>query len=127
MRQAMIFVCLALLVLFGSTSVASGRGPANNPLSLELVGACADGSSYDAFSPAAGHAVIDTLTTSVQVTVQLSVSDPNNELGGSFSVTGPSFAALNAAGLLTTCTGTVVGTTAVTFIASVIKTPTPRA
>ncbi len=120
-------LCLALLVLLGGTGVASARGPDNNPLSLHLVGACADGSSYDAFSPAAGHAVIDTLTTSVQVTVQLSVSDPNNELGGSFSVTGPSFAALNAAELLTTCTGTVVGTTAVTFIASVIKTPTPRA
>lgn len=118
-------LCLASLVLFGGTSVANARGPDKSPLSLHLVGACADGSSYDAFSPAAGHAVIDTLTTSVQVTVQLSVSDPNNELGGSFSVTGPSFAALDAAGLLTACTGSVVGTTAVTFTAAVLKTPSP--
>ncbi|TML07095.1 MAG: hypothetical protein E6G38_09340 [Actinobacteria bacterium] len=100
--------------------------PVNNPLSLELVGTCSDGSAYDAFSPAGGHAVIDTLSHSVQVTEQLSVSDPLNEIGGSFSVTGTNYAALSAAGLLTHCIGTVVGTQSVTFTAEVLKTPTPK-
>ena len=120
---------IAALVL-GASALAVGavRAPAapiNNPLSLELVGTCSDGSSYDAFSPARGRAVIDTLTQSVQVTEQLSVSDPNNEIGGSFSVTGSNYAPLSAAGLLTHCIGTVVGTTSVTFTAEVLKTPTP--
>jgi hypothetical protein len=59
------------------------------------------------------------------VTTKLTVSDPLNEVGGSFSVTGPEYQALNARGLLTTCTGTVVGTSGVTFVASVLKTPQP--
>jgi hypothetical protein len=93
-----------------ATAVEAAAAPVNNPLSLELVGTCSDGSAYDAFSPARGHAVIDTLSDSVQVTEQLSVSDPLNEIRGSFSVTGPNFAPLSAQGLLTECVGTVVGT-----------------
>ena len=88
-----------------------------------MVGTCSDGSSYDAFSPARGHAVIDTLGSGTQVTVALSVNDPGNELGGSFTFAGPNYPALLAAGRLTTCTGTVVGTTAVTFVAAVVKAP----
>jgi hypothetical protein len=75
------------------------------------------------FRRRAGHAVIDTLSHSVQVTEQLSVSDPLDEIGGSFSVTGPSFASLGAKGLLTECVGAVVGTQSVTFTAEVLKTP----
>lgn len=126
-RQLRRFV--AALTLAASAlavgAVSAPAAPVNNPLSLELVGTCSDGSSYDAFSPARGHSVIDTLTHGVQVTEQLSVSDPNNEIGGSFSVTGPEYAPLSAAGLLTHCIGTVVGTTNVTFTAEVLKTPTP--
>jgi hypothetical protein len=61
----------------------------------------------------------------VQVTEQLSVSDPLNEIGGSFSVSGPNFATLSAEGLLTECVGAVVGTQSATFTAEVLKTPTP--
>ena len=121
--RLLVFASVVLALLAGAGS-ATGA-PANNPLSLELVGTCSDGSSYDAFTPAAGHAVIDTLSTSVQVTEQLAVSDPLNEIGGSFSVTGPEYQALNARGLLTICTGTIVGTSDVTFVASVLKTPHP--
>jgi hypothetical protein len=120
-------VFVLALALFGF-AVAAGQAtaaPVNNPLSLELVGTCSDGSAYEAFSPARGHAVIDTLSHSVQVTEQLFVSDPLNEVGGSFSVTGHSYASLSAKGLLTECVGVVVGTQSVTFTAEVLKTPTP--
>jgi hypothetical protein len=117
---------LALATLgLAASAVGAAAAPVNNPLSLELVGTCSDGSAYDAFSPARGHAVIDTLSHSVQVTEQLSVSDPLNEIGGSFSASGPNFAPLSAEGLLTECVGTVVGTQSVTFTAEVLKTPTP--
>jgi hypothetical protein len=54
---------LALAVALGLLVVTSNAvcAPTNNPLSLELVGTCSDGTSYDAFTPAGGHAVIDTL------------------------------------------------------------------
>jgi len=118
----MLVLALATLAL-GATAAEASAAPVKNPLSLELVGTCSDGSHYDAFSPARGHAVIDTLSHSVQVTEQLSVSDPLNEIGGSFSVTGPSYAPLGAKGLLTECVGAVVGTQSVTFTAEVLKTP----
>jgi hypothetical protein len=123
----MRLIFVLVLVAFGLAASALGAAaaPVNNPLSIELVGTCSDGSAYDAFSPARGHAVIDTLSESVQVTEQLSVSDPLNEIGGSFSATGPSYAPLSAEGLLTECVGTVVGTQSVTFTAEVLKTPTP--
>ena len=120
--RLMLVLALATLVL-GATAAEASAAPVKNPLSLELVGTCSDGSAYDAFSPARGHAVIDTLSHSVQVTEQLSVSDPLNEIGGSFSVTGPSYAPLGAKGLLTECVGAVVGTQSVTFTAEVLKTP----
>jgi hypothetical protein len=109
----------------GATAVQAAAAPVKNPLSIELVGTCSDGSAYDAFSPARGHAVIDTLSHSVQVTEALSVTDPLNEIGGSFSGAGPNYGPLSAQGLLTECVGTVVGTQAVTFTAEVLKTPTP--
>jgi len=76
------------LATFGlaASAVEAAAAPINNPLSIELVGTCSDGSSYDAFSPARGHAVIDTLSHTVQVTEQLSVNDPLKEIGGSLSV-----------------------------------------
>ena len=127
-RQVKPFVAALALATAGLAvgAVRAPAAPVNNPLSLELVGTCSDGSAYDAFSPAGGHAVIDTLSQSVHVTEQLSVSDPLNESGGSFSVTGTNYAALSAAGLLTHCIGTVVGTQSVTFTAEVLKTPTPK-
>lgn len=123
----MRLVLVLALTAFGlaATAVQAAAAPVNNPLSIELVGTCSDGSAYDAFSPARGHAVIDTLSHSVQVTVALSVSDPLNEIGGSFSGTGPNYGPLSGHGLLTECVGTVVGTQAVTFTAEVLKTPTP--
>ena len=120
--RLMLVLALATLAL-GATAAEASAAPVKNPLSLELVGTCSDGSAYDAFSPARGHAVIDTLSHSVQVTEQLSVSDPLNEIGGSFSGTGPSYAPLNARGLLTECVGAIVGTHFVTFTAEVLKTP----
>jgi hypothetical protein len=123
MRLAFV---LALAIFgFAVTVAEAAAAPVKNPLSIELVGTCSDGSAYDAFSPARGHAVIDTLSHSAQVTEQLSVSDPLNEIGGSFSGTGPNFAPLSAKGLLTECVGSVVGTQSVTFTAEVLKTPTP--
>jgi hypothetical protein len=123
MRLAFV---LALAIFgFAVTVAEAAAAPVKNPLSIELVGTCSDGSAYEAFSPARGHAVIDTLSHSVQVTEQLSVSDPLNEIGGSFSGTGPNFAPLSAKGLLTECVGSVVGTQSVTFTAEVLKTPTP--
>ena len=123
----MRLVLVLALATFGlaASAVEAAAAPINNPLSLELVGTCSDGSAYDAFSPARGHAVIDTLSHSVQVTEQLSVSDPLNEIGGFFSGSGPNFAPLSAEGLLTECAGSVVGTQSVTFTAEVLKTPTP--
>jgi hypothetical protein len=123
----MRLVLVLALATFGlaAAAVEAAPAPINNPLSVELVGTCSDGSAYDAFSPARGHAVIDTLSHSVQVTEQLAVSDPLNEIGGSFSGTGPNFAPLSAQGLLTECVGAVVGTQRVTFTAEVLKTPTP--
>jgi hypothetical protein len=123
MRLGLVLALAALGLAI--TAVQAAAAPVNNPLSLELVGTSSDGSSYDAFSPARGHAVIDTLSSSVQVTEALSVSDPLNEIGGSFSGAGPNYAPLSAQGLLTECVGTVVGTQAVTFTAEVLKTPTP--
>jgi len=120
--RLMLVLALATLAL-GATAAEAPAAPVKNPLSLELVGTCSDGSAYDAFSPARGHAVIDTLSHGVQVTEQLSVSDPLDEVGGSFSVTGPSYAPLGAKGLLTECVGAVVGTQSVTFTAEVLKTP----
>jgi hypothetical protein len=123
MRLALVLA----LATFGLAVTAgeAAAAPVNNPLSLELVGTCSDGSAYDAFSPARGRAIIDTLSQSVQVTEQISVSDPLNEIGGSFSATSTNFAPLSAQGLLTECVGTVVGTQSVTFTAEVLKTPTP--
>jgi hypothetical protein len=120
--RLMLVLALATLVL-GATAAEASAAPVKNPLSLELVGTCSDGSAYDAFSPARGHAVIDTLSHGLQITEQLSVSDPLDEIGGSFSVTGPSYAPLGAKGLLTECVGAVVGTQSVTFTAEVLKTP----
>ena len=120
--RLMLVHALATFAL-GATAAEASAAPVKNPLSLELVGTCSDGSAYDAFSPARGHAVIDTLSHSVQITEQLSVSDPLDEIGGSFSVTGPSYAPLGAKGLLTECVGAVVGTQSVTFTAEVLKTP----
>ena len=123
----MRLVLVLALATFGlaAAAVEAAAAPINNPLSIELVGTCSDGSAYDAFSPARGHAVIDTLSHSVQVTEQLSVSDPLNEIGGSFSGAGPNFAPLSARGLLTECMGVVGGTQSVTFTAEVLKTPRP--
>ena len=127
-RQPKLLMAALALATAGLSvgAVRVSAAPVNNPLSLELVGTCSDGSAYDAFSPARGRAVIDTLSHSVQVTEQLSVSDPLNEIGGSFSATATNYPALSAAGLLIECVGTVVGTQAVTFTAEVVKTPTPK-
>jgi hypothetical protein len=119
----LVFVLALATFGLGVTAVEAAAAPVKNPLSIELVGTCSDGSAYDAFSPARGHAVIDTLSHSVQVTERLSIDDPLNEIGGSFSGTASSFVPLNAQGMLTECVGAVVGTQHVTFIAEVLKTP----
>jgi hypothetical protein len=72
LKEGVRLVLVLALATFGlaAAAVEAAAAPTNNPLSIELVGTCSDGSAYDAFSPARGHAVIDTLSHSAQVTEQ---------------------------------------------------------
>jgi hypothetical protein len=71
-------------------------------------------------SPASGAAVLDTTSTTVQVTFSLTVTDPLGEIGGSFTVPLSGKIPLRK---LTNCSGTVIGTSAVTYSAQVLVTP----
>ena len=111
-----VFGLLAVLAL-ASSAVAD---PVRNPNSLSLEMNCGGTQSELYVTPAAGHAVMLVNGTQNTVTFALTVNDPLNEIGGSFSVP---LAAGIPTSLLTECTGTVVGTQAVTFTALSLVTP----
>ena len=110
------------LILIASSAVGAAADPVSAPASVPLTAVCSNGQSY-AFlvSPASGSAVLDTASTTVMVTFSLTVSDPLNEFGGSFSVP---LGAKIPARKLTNCSGAVIGTQAVTYTAQVLVTPT---
>jgi hypothetical protein len=109
------------VILVGSSAVGAAADPVANPTSVSITAVCSNGQTY-AFlvSPASGSAVLDTASTTVQVTFSLTVNDPLNEFGGSFSV--PLRAKIPAS-KLTNCSGAVIGTQAVTYTAQVLVTP----
>jgi hypothetical protein len=116
---ASIVVCLTLV-----TAVAANADPIRSSNTLALTEHCSNGRTYTFLvSPASGHAVLDTSGTTVQVTFALAVSDPLNELGGSFVV--PLTAGIPQ-GKLISCTGSVLGTEAVVFTSVVLLTPQRR-
>src|SRR5919198_2392974 len=127
MRQLKSFaaamtVLSALAVLATASSAAAD--PVQNPNSLLLQMNCGGTESQLYVTPAAGHAVMLVNGTQNTITFALTVNDPLNEIGGSFSV--PLTAGIPTS-LLTECTGTVVGTQAVTFTALSLVTPvTPQ-
>jgi hypothetical protein len=123
MRQLKSFaaamaVLSALAVLATASSAAAD--PVQNPNSLLLQMNCGGTESQLYVTPAAGHAVMLVNGTQNTITFALTVNDPLNEIGGSFSV--PLRAGIPTS-LLTECTGTVVGTQAVTFTALSLVTP----
>ncbi len=108
------------IMLLGSVEIAQAD-PVNSSNTLRLTATCSNGGSYTLLvSPASGHAVLDTASTAVQLTFALSVSDPLGEIGGSFSIPLKTGISPNK---LTSCTGTVIGTQAVTYSALVLLTP----
>jgi hypothetical protein len=94
--------------------------PVQNPNSLLLEMSCGGSQSQLYVTPASGHAVMLVNGTQNTITFALDVNDPLGEIGGSFSV--PLTAGIPTR-LLTECTGTVVGTQAVTFTALSLVTP----
>ena len=109
------------VILVASSAVGAAADPVSAPTSVPITAVCSNGQSY-AFlvSPASGSAVLDTASTTVMVTFSLTVNDPLNEFGGSFSV--PLRAKIPAR-KLTNCSGAVIGTQAVTYTAQVLVTP----
>ncbi len=120
LRTSCSAVILAAL-LTGALSGVAAADPVSNPTSIPLTAVCDNGESYTFLvSPASGHAVLDTSSTTVQVTFSLTVNDPLGEIGGSFTVPLSSKIPLRK---LTNCSGTVIGTSAVTYSAQVLITP----
>ena len=112
-----IAVGMALLVTAG----VAKADPVNSPNTLALTAVCSNGHSYTFLvTPSAGRAVLDTGSHAVQITFGLTVNDPLNEIGGSFSFPVSQGIPPNR---LIACTGTVIGTQAVTYTAQVLLTP----
>jgi hypothetical protein len=102
-------------------AVAANADPVNSPNTLALTEQCSNGRTYTfLITPASGRSVLDTNGTTVQVTFSLAVSDPLNELGGSFGL--PLKVGIPQSKLIS-CTGSVIGTQAVTFVSQVLLTP----
>jgi hypothetical protein len=123
MRRLRAFAAAAaVLSAFAVLALASSAAadPVRNPNSLLLEMNCGGAQTELYVTPAAGHAVMLVNGTQNTVTFALTVNDPRNEIGGSFSV--PLTAGIPTS-LLTECTGTVVGTQAVTFTALSLVTP----
>lgn len=119
MKRLLAFVVIGL-TLFG-TVVSAHADPVKNPNTLALAEQCSNGRTYTFLvSPASGRSVLDTNGTTVQMTFGLAVSDPLNELGGSFEV--PLTVGIPRDRLIS-CTGSVIGTQEVTFTALVLLTP----
>jgi hypothetical protein len=102
---------------FAPTAAAD---PVRNPNSLQLQMNCGGSQSDLYVSPAAGHAVMMVNGTRNTITLALTVNDPLGEIGGSYSI--PLTTGVPES-MLTECTGTVVGTQAVTFTALALVTP----
>jgi hypothetical protein len=119
MKGSILAAAVAGCVLSAVPTAVASADPTHNPNLLTLQETCANGATYTLVSPASGKAVLDLNSTGVQLTRQLTVTDPLNELGGSFTVPLQHGFTLSE---LTKCTGTVVGTS-VTFTAYVSLTP----
>jgi hypothetical protein len=108
------------LALIGPVAAANAD-PVNSSNTLALTEECSNGRTYTfLITPASGRAVLDTNGTTVQMTFSLAVSDPLNELGGSFTI--PLSVGIQQSKLIS-CSGSVIGTEAVTFTAQVLLTP----
>jgi hypothetical protein len=99
---------------------AAMADPVRSPNSIVLQMSCGGNQSALYVSPASGSAVMMVNGTQNTITFALTVNDPLNEIGGSFSVPLTSGVPLTR---LTECTGAVVGTQAVTFTALSLVTP----
>jgi hypothetical protein len=88
--------------------------PVTSPNTLLLEMSCGGAESELYVTPASGSAVLSVNGTENTITKALTVDDPLNEIGGSFSIPLAGGIPLR---LLTECSGTVVGTQAVTFTA----------
>jgi hypothetical protein len=123
MRQIERVAAVAVLgAALGPLAVASvaAADPVKNPNSLVLLMTCGGQESALYVTPASGSSVMMVNGTENTITFALTVNDPLNEIGGSFSV--PLRSGIPRT-LLTECTGTVVGTQAVTFTALSLVTP----
>jgi hypothetical protein len=122
MRQLERIAAVAILGAVGPLALApvAVADPIKNPNSLLLQMTCGGTPSALYVSPASGSAVMLVNGSQNTITFALTVNDPLNEIGGSFSVP------LNV-GIpltrLTQCAGTVVGTQAVSFTALSLVTP----
>jgi hypothetical protein len=122
MKQVVVSIVVGIALI--GPAVAANADPVNSSNTLALREQCSNGRTYTFLvSPASGAAVLDTNSTTVQVTFSLEVSDPLNELGGSFGI--PLRVGMPAS-KLTSCAGSVIGTQAVTFMAQVLLTPQRR-
>ena len=107
-----------VMAAFLALPAVAGADPVRNPTSIDITAVCTNGQEYTFLvTPAHGRAVLDTKSTGVQLTFSITVSDPLNEVGGSFS-TGPVRVGIPASSF-TSCSGTVLGTQAVTYTATV--------
>lgn len=119
MKRIVVATAIGMTLL--ATAGVANADPVNSPNTLALTAVCSNGESYTFLvTPASGSAVLDTGSTAVQITFGLTVNDPLNEIGGSFSL--PVRGGIPAS-KLTTCSGTVIGTQAVTYTAQVLITP----
>jgi len=117
LRRSMA-ICSVGAITVLATAASGTAAPVKNPNSLFLEMSCGGTQSQLYVSPARGASVQLVDGTQNTVTFALTVNDPLNEIGGSFSFQKSAI----SAGLLTECTGTVVGTQAVTFTALALVT-----
>lgn len=118
MRRFALLIFASFLPLLAVSS-AAWADPSRSSNTLTLQETCSDGNDYTLVTPAAGRSLLHLDGTDVQLTRQLTVTDPLNELGGSFSVPLQPGFTLDE---LVKCTGTVVGTS-VTFTSYVQVVP----
>jgi hypothetical protein len=119
MKKVVASVVIGLALI--GPAVAANADPVNSSNALALTEECSNGRTYTfLITPASGRAVLDTNDTTVQLTFSLAVSDPLNELGGSFTI--PLTVGISQSKLIS-CSGSVIVTQAVTFTAQVLLTP----
>ncbi len=119
--RLILAVAIASVAVVPTVAAPAIADPVKGHNTLSLTADCSGGRTFTfLISPASGAAVLDTHSTAVQVTFALTVNDPLNELGGSFSI--PLKAGIPRDKLIS-CNGTVIGTQAVTYSALVLLTP----